>query len=121
MNKLIAVSALAISVAFASQAFAKNQNGGGFSGPSAQTLITTSADALNAKDDTQVVLTGKIEQNLGDEKYLFRDASGTITLDIDNDEWNGQNIAPEDTVEIRGEVDKGFTKIEVEVDSIVKK
>jgi uncharacterized protein (TIGR00156 family) len=34
--------------------------------------------------------------------YLFKDATGEITLDIDDYRWNGLNVTPNDTVEIRG-------------------
>lgn len=121
MNKLLAVSALALTIAVSSAAFAKNNLGGGFNGPTAPNLKVTVAEAQKLSDDTPVILTGKIEQSLGNEKYQFRDSTGIITLEIDNDDWNGVNVKPEDTVEIQGEIDKGFTKLEVEVNSVVKK
>ena len=122
MKKIIAVSALALTLGFSASAF---PNGGfapqgGFNGPGLSPV--TAAQAAKQSDDTAVVLVGKIEKNLGNEKYLFRDASGTIILDIDNDDWRGVNITPADTVEIHGEVDKEMLKdTEVDVDYLIKK
>ena len=78
-------------------------------------------EAKKLSDDTPVVLTGKIVRSLGSEKYEFKDKTGSVTLDIDNDDWNGVNVGPEDTVEIQGEVDKDFTSFEIDVDRVIKK
>lgn len=121
MKKSLAVSALALTLAFSSAAIAKDNLGGGFTGPNAPSLKVTVAEAQKLSDETPVILTGKIEQGLGDEKFQFRDATGIITLEIDNDDWKGVNVTPTDMVEVHGEIDKGFTKLEVEVDSIIKK
>ena len=73
------------------------------------------------KDETFVVLRGKIKQMVGKEKYLFEDQSGSIVVEIDDEDWNGVTVGPEDTVEIRGEVDKEFMNVEIDVDQIIKK
>lgn len=123
MKKTFAVSALALlfAASISSSALAGRNLGGGFNGPSAPNLKVTVEEAKNLSDDTPVILTGKIEQNLGNEKYQFRDATGIITVEIDDDKWNGVTVTPEDTVEVHGEIDKGFTKLEVEADSVIKK
>lgn len=111
----IAVSSLT----FATNSFAQANTQGGFTGPSV-TAATTIEEAKNMGDDTYVVLQGTIEQSLGDEKYMFKDNTGTIKVEIDNEDWNGLSVAPTDVVEIKGEVDKGWTSIEIEVDQISK-
>jgi uncharacterized protein (TIGR00156 family) len=65
-------------------------------------------------------LRGKIERFLGDERYVFSDGSGTITVEIDNRLWAGLSVSQTDTVEISGEIDRDFRGIEVEVSSIRK-
>ncbi|VDZ59823.1 Uncharacterized conserved protein [Serratia odorifera] len=65
---------------------------GGFSGPSA--ALTTVDKVKSMSDDTWVMLQGNIEQRVGDDTYTFRDASGTLTVEIDNKRWNGQTITP---------------------------
>ncbi|MDR2367567.1 MAG: YgiW/YdeI family stress tolerance OB fold protein [Deltaproteobacteria bacterium] len=92
--------------------------GGGFTGPGVET--TSVAEALRQKDDTQVILTGQIVRHLGKDNYLFKDSSGEITIDIDDTVWKGLNVTPNDTVEIRGEIDKDWTSVEVDVDFISK-
>ena len=64
------------------------------------------ADAVKQADDTTVELTGKIEKSLGDEKYTFKDESGSVTVDIDNEDFRGVSINENDTVKLKGEVDK---------------
>lgn len=111
-----AILSLALSaIAFNANAQAKT---GGFEGPSA-VANTTVAEAQKMSDDTSVVLTGKIEKGLGDEKYLFSDATGSIVVEIDDEDWRGLVVKPENTVEIRGEVDRELMKdAEIDVDVV---
>lgn len=91
---------------------------GGFNGPSG--TRTTVAKAKELSDDAWVTLTGKIEQRIGGDHYLFRDSTGTVDVDIDHKRWNGQTITPEDTVEIEGEIDKDWNSVEIDVKRIRK-
>ena len=81
---------------------------GGFQGPTAQAKVNTVAEALKAWDDTPVTLTGHIVQRLphDDDKYLFRDATGEIMVDIDHELFMGRTVTPETKIRISGEVDK---------------
>lgn len=120
MNKIIAISALAFTLGLGGEAVAASPAvQGGFQGPGLP--VSSVAEAEKMSDDTPVVLVGQIEKSLGDEKYLFKDKTGSIAVEIDNEDWNGLVVKPEDTVEIRGEVDKGFRSTEIDVDQIVKK
>ncbi|MDR1395644.1 MAG: YgiW/YdeI family stress tolerance OB fold protein [Deltaproteobacteria bacterium] len=92
------------------------QNNGGFSGPGLEQ--STVEQALTLRDDAYVILRGNIIRHLGKDKYLFRDSTGEINVDIDRDKWNGQNVTPENTVEIQGEIDKDWNSIEVDVDRL---
>ena len=102
---LCAVSVLALSA----PAMANNHLGGGFQGPSAVDVVTVE-QASRMKDDSQVILRGSIESSLGDEKYLFKDKTGSIRIEIDDDDWKGLVVKPSDVVEIRGEVDSHLMK-----------
>jgi uncharacterized protein (TIGR00156 family) len=94
---------------------------GGFVGPSAAPEATTIAEARSLPDDAQVALRGNIVRALGDEKYLFRDKSGEIVVEIDDELWRGQTVAPTDSVEIRGEIDRDWgISVEIEADQIRK-
>lgn len=118
MNKnLLAILAAVSGIALATSVSAA-ENNGGFTGPSVE--VITVEQAKNMNDDTFVVLRGKIKQNVGDDLYLFTDGTGTINIEIDEEDWNSAKVTPEDVVEIRGEVDKGWDKIEIDVDQINK-
>lgn len=96
------------------------QDKGGFVDPAAPSSESTVAEALKMRDDARVTLTGKIERSLGDERYIFRDNSGSIRVEIDDDLWAGRTFSPDDRVKIYGEIDRDFNDIEVEVKSITK-
>jgi uncharacterized protein (TIGR00156 family) len=102
----------------ASAFFAANAQQGGYKGPGAAAI--TVAEAKNLRDDSPVVLRGKIERFLGDEKYLFSDETGDITIEIDNKIWGTLAVDQNDLVEIAGEIDRDFRGVEVEVRTIKK-
>ena len=110
---LVITAALA---AFATGALAAQ--GGGFSGPGPD--LVTVKQALEMRDDTRVTLKGSIVRSLGDEAYTFKDATGTIEVEIDNEIWRGLNVGPEDIVVISGEIDRDWNHISVDVSSISK-
>jgi len=95
------------------------QKKGGFTGPGLKAISVKEAKTL--KDDTPVLLQGKILRSLGNEKYLFSDNSETITIEIDDKLWGELSVGENDTVVITGEVDKErFSKVEIEVNGIRK-
>lgn len=110
MKKLLSTSVLGLAVGVSFNAMAA------FQGPEAG--VTTVAEALKMRDDSPVVLTGQIEKNLGNEKYQFKDATGTVVVDIDNEDWRGVDVTPANTITIRGEVDKDMFTTEIDVDSV---
>lgn len=122
------IFALIVMAAFcAVPAVAANNEGGGFIASPTQGFqgpgprIISVQEALQMPDDTKVALRGNIVQHLGGDDYAFQDATGTITLEIDDKRWRGQSITPQDTVEITGKVDRDWgSGVEVEVKSINK-
>jgi uncharacterized protein (TIGR00156 family) len=77
--------------------------------------------ALSLKDQTPVQLKGFVEKALGDEKYQFRDSTGTITVEIDDELWRGQPISAKTPVTLIGEVDIDYRpakRVEIDVDSV---
>lgn len=127
MKKLAAIlTVLALSTA---PALAAQQGGfsgpsatqtqsGGFVGPNGSSATVESAKSL--RDDTWVTLRGNIVERISDDLYLFKDATGTINVDIDDKRWNGLTVTPQDTVEIQGEVDKDWNSVEIDVKQIRK-
>ncbi|MDR0722580.1 MAG: NirD/YgiW/YdeI family stress tolerance protein [Treponema sp.] len=118
--KKIFVFAILMLTAFVCVIGAEGWKGGGYTGPSSIN-VSKASEVKNMPHDTDVVMEGKIESYLGNEKYLFNDGSDTITLEIDHDVWNGLEVGPNDIVIIYGEVDKKFQRSEVEVERIEKK
>ena len=113
-------------VLLASAAFAQTAGGyagaastgpGGFTGP---LNVVTVEHAKSLKDDDKVTLQGTIQSHIGGENYIFKDASGTIEVEIDNRRWAGQTVSPTDRVEIFGEVDKDWNSVKIDVKRIRK-
>lgn len=91
----------------------------GFTGPSSAEKTTVS-QVKEMPDESVVILQGFIESSLGDEKYMFKDETGSIKVEIDDEDWNGLDVGPNDKIQIQGEVDTHLIKpTEIEVDSIV--
>ncbi|AAN53045.1 NirD/YgiW/YdeI family stress tolerance protein [Shewanella oneidensis] len=91
---------------------------GGFQGPNVKQVIRSVVSANNASDDDKVELTGYIVSSIGDDDYIFRDATGDIKANIDDDLWHGYTVTPDTKVIIRGEVDKDWSKVTVDVENI---
>ncbi len=85
-----------------------NTSSGGFQGPTTGIQADTVAKAQNKWDDAPVVLTGNIIQHIAgsDDKYVFRDATGTIIVDIDPEIFAGRTVTPQTTVRLSGKMDK---------------
>ena len=98
-----------------SSGYGGNGQGGGFTG---DRQVVTVQQALKFRDDTPVILQGRIIRALGREKYVFEDSTGTIVVEIDHDKWRGLTVGPDDRVEISGEVDKNRNRVEIDVDRI---
>ncbi|MDR0967454.1 MAG: NirD/YgiW/YdeI family stress tolerance protein [Rickettsiales bacterium] len=120
MKKLLVLSGFLAIFAGAANAEFTDVNGGrgGFTG--AKDVIVSVAQAKEMRDDTRVVLQGNIVSQTKHEKYLFQDATGAITIEIDDDDWRGVNVGPKDTIKIIGEVDKGLFNTEIDVEYISK-
>ncbi|MDR2892022.1 MAG: NirD/YgiW/YdeI family stress tolerance protein [Deltaproteobacteria bacterium] len=99
-------------------AFAKGGYDGGYSGPGPGLVTVEQAKGMN--DDAKVALKGNIINSLGGKHYEFKDATGTVTVEISDKRWQGQTIGPDDLVEIYGEIDKELAKTEIEVYQIIK-
>ena len=83
--------------------------------------VKTVADALKASDDTLVILEGQIVKQLDSDEFTFKDATGEIQIDVSKRAWAGQTITPQDTIQIRGKVDKEWGNTEVDVKQVTKK
>jgi uncharacterized protein (TIGR00156 family) len=106
------------SLALLATLFSATAMAAGYTGPSAVVQVTTVVQALSAADDTPVVLQGQIVKRLQDDLYEFKDATGTMPVEIDNEDWPAQAISEQSTVKLTGEVDKDLTSREIDVDVV---
>lgn len=114
-SSVITASALSLfALTFVHQAVAQ---GSGFTGPDNLRQVTV-AEAAELPDDTDVKLTGYIVRSLGDEKYEFRDDTGTIVVEIDDEDWGNLEVTPEVRVEISGEIEEERNGNELEAEKI---
>ena len=110
-------------ILLSSLTFAKDEShgGGGYKGPSRFKELTTIKDILNLgrkADDRYVRLVGYITEHIKEDKYTFKDDTGTIQIEIEHEIWKGLSVDETEQVMIEGEVDKDPFKIEIEVDRI---
>lgn len=122
---LLAAPALAAFEGPGSNAAAGSTSAAGFQGPTSGVQATTVEKAQQCSDDAPVVLTGNIiSREAGSkDKYMFRDATGEILVDIDNKVFAGRQVTPQNTVRLTGKVDKDMlkpVKVDVKVLEILK-
>ncbi len=106
------LSALLFALAFSASASAE------FVGPGTTPNLTTVQAVAAAGDDLPVVLEGYLVRELRPEHYVFKDATGEIEVEIDQEDFGGIAITPEIKVRIRGEVDRNFGSTTIDVDHI---
>lgn len=119
VTAFVLVSALAFPASAAFTGPGAEGGSGGFAGPGPQGGITQAAQVKDAKDDAPVKLEGTLVERLHKDKYTFRDASGTVVVDIDRKDFRGQTVTPETKIRIYGEVDAKWNREnEVDVDRL---
>jgi len=92
---------------------------GSYNGPSNVPLVTVKQLLDTGKDDQHARLQGQIVSHDGGDRYTFADATGRISVEIDDEDFPaGQAISADQRVELLGEFDKGLRKVEFEVDRI---
>ena len=85
-----------------------------------QPAVWSVTEVMSLPDDTPVVMRGHITRNMGDNIFVFEDSSGTIMMEIDETDWNGNTVLVDDMVTVYGNVDKGDNYTEIDVSSVVK-
>ncbi|MDD1779676.1 NirD/YgiW/YdeI family stress tolerance protein [Enterovibrio sp. ZSDZ35] len=98
-----------------------------FAATNTQTTATVQAtssvsNVLNANaamDDQNVVLTGYIVDSLGNEMYTFKDSTGMITVEIDDEDMAAIDVDATTQVVLVGEVDVEPNANTIAVDNIL--
>lgn len=95
------LACLLLSVLLATTAMAN------YSGPSAGAQHQTGdvSKALNARDDTRMILEGRVTKHLGGDKYTFQDRTGSMVVEIDRKAMQGIKFDDKTRVRLYGEVD----------------
>lgn len=79
----------------------------------------TVQQALKMPDDSRVTLVGNIVSQVpgSHDRYMFRDNTGEIIVEIDQEDFRGQTVTPRTQVRIVGEVDSHRRRAsEIDVD-----
>ena len=82
--------------------------------------IMTVEQAKTMHDGATISLRGNVIKHEGDDRYLFRDKTGTIAAIIPAAVFDGQDIKPDKLVSINGSLDSKMTPPLVRVDKLRK-
>ena len=82
--------------------------------------IMTVEHAKTMHDGATISLRGNVIKHEGDDRYLFRDKTGTIAAIIPAAVFDGQDIKPDKLVSINGSLDSKMTPPLVRVDKLRK-
>ncbi|KXF83222.1 YgiW/YdeI family stress tolerance OB fold protein [Enterovibrio coralii] len=85
----------------------------------ATTSVASVLQSNAAQDDQDVVLTGYIVDSLGDEMYTFKDSTGVISVEIDDEDMAAIEIDPTTEVTLVGEIDVEPTATTIAVDNVL--
>ena len=91
-----------------------------FQFPSGTVTFAATRFGLKMSNNSYVSVQGNIIKRISDDKYSFKDSTGTITVEIDDDKWGGVNANTQDKLELIGEVEKKYNSVELDVDSVRK-
>ena len=111
MNKFVGLLFLGVSLGLSQNAASQFV--------SDSTSVQTVAAVKQMKDNSWFTLEGNIVKQTREERYLFRDQSGEVEVEIDDEKWKGRKVDPGTKVRISGEVEKDWlSSMEVEVKRI---
>lgn len=119
---MIRFFALAASIALTgTAAFAQYQGPAG-QGQAAENYAKTTVSAILAdpKADAKVMLEGRLINKTDDETYTFKDETGEILVEIDDEDFPNQPVDENTVVTIEGEVDTHLVKdVDIDVERVI--
>ena len=92
----------------------------GFQGVSMNCSVVSIKDVMNMYDDQITSIRGNIVNRISDDKYLFRDKSGEMVVEIDYKYWNGIQADEKTVLELTGKVDKDYNSVTLDVFMVKK-
>ena len=78
----------------------------------------TVAQALRMNDDHNIRLTGYVVEQIGKEKYLFQDGTGTIVVEIEEDTWRDMRASARTRLTLWGQLEEEDNGNELEVEHL---
>jgi len=81
-------------------------------------VLTTVDSAMGMRDDADVILEGHIIKVIRPEHFLFRDGTGEIEVEIDDEDSRGVTLTPAAKIRIIGEVDRELNSVTIDVDHV---
>lgn len=117
ISVMVALGIVASTAAFAGPGTMANNN----MNNNTMTEVMTIEQVRGLSDNSPVIVRGYLLRQNGENSYIFQDETGTINLEIDQEDWGGMSVSPSDYVEVWGEVDKnGASMIEIDVSAMKK-
>ncbi|MDF0606842.1 NirD/YgiW/YdeI family stress tolerance protein [Neisseriaceae bacterium TC5R-5] len=89
-----------------------------FEGPGSTSPITTVTEAKKASDDTKITLEGNIVRQVSHDTYVFSDKTGSINIEIDDEDLPAEKFNANTKVKITGEIDKNLSGNKIDVKHI---
>lgn len=93
--------------------------GPGFNG-GANYSISSIKDVTGMYDDQIAVVQGNIIKRLSDDKYLFKDKTGEMVVEIDYKYWAGLQVDEKNILELTGKVDRDYNAVSLDVFMVKK-
>lgn len=110
MNKMLLGTALSLTLLAGSATAGSN-----FSYNQPQVTV---AQALRMTEDRDIRLTGYVVEQVGKEKYLFDDGTGTLLVEIDKDKWREMRASSRTRLTIWGQLDEDERGNQLQVDHL---
>ena len=90
--------------------------GGGYT----SNTVSSIKDVQNMYDEQTATVRGNIVSRISDDKYLFKDATGEMVVEIDYKYWAGLQVNEKDVLELTGEVDREYNAVKLDVFMVKK-
>ena len=92
----------------------------GFQGGMANYSVSPIKDVLNMYEDQITIVRGNIVSRISDDKYLFKDKTGEMVVEIDYKYWAGLQVNEKDVLELTGKVDRDYNSVTLDVIAVKK-
>ena len=92
----------------------------GFKGGAANYTVSSIKEVKKMYDDQIAVVRGNITKRLSEDKYLFKDNTGELVVEIDYKYWAGLQVDENDVLELTGKVDRDFYSVDLDVFMVKK-